>query len=89
MSARPKRHEGAVHTNLSRATQRSSTARHLSTPKIGSVCKDLKVKLTIFRGLPSTHYPHSAILMIAMLYIECVLLLYSSNFGEEIILILF
>ena len=30
------------HTNLSRATRRSSTARHLSTPKIGLVCKELK-----------------------------------------------
>ena len=43
VSARPKRHDGAVHTNLSRATRRSSTARHLS-PKISSVCKDLNTR---------------------------------------------
>ena len=45
VSAWPKRHDGAGHTNLSRATGRSSTARHLSTAEIGFVCQGLKASL--------------------------------------------
>ena len=44
VSAPPKRHDGAGHTNLSRATGRSSTARHLSTAEIGLVCQGLKTQ---------------------------------------------